>query len=231
MHLKSGLIRQVAFSRSGLITGELLWPYNRGGLSWGGILRSILPSQCICLAFGKSGLIRGGLLCSTSRNYSSYPQRKCHGNYLFFIIYLHYDGCYCYLRILTYLQINWLVDPRKTLANISTLSFHCQPFGTGLTIKKLSSRNFILIFKKSSNQNTVSNKYNVLIGLFCSTSTKIGLKCFNNIRPEFHSLENLMTYLHYKCCCFCCLAVHNGAAMAWGTLSTVICSSRHSEAW
>ena len=126
--------------------------------------------------------------------------------------------------------IGWS-SSRRTLANISTLSFHCEPFGTGLTIKKLSSRNFILIFKKSSNQNTVSNKYNVLVGWFCSTSTKIGLKCFMNIRPEFHSLENLMTYLHYKCCCFCCLAVHNGAAMAWGTLSTVICSSRHSEAW
>ena len=184
----------MAFIRSGLITGELLWPYNRSGLSWGGILRSILPSQCICLAFGKSGLIRGGLLCSTSMNYSSYPQRKCHGNYFFFIIYLHYDGYYCYLRILTYLQINWLVDP--LLGGHLQTYLHCHFIVSHLE-QASQSKNFqvgiLYSFKKLSNQNTVSNKYNVLIGWFCSTSTKIGLKCFMNIRPEFHTWWRIYT--------------------------------------
>jgi hypothetical protein len=55
---------------------------------------------------------------------------------------------------------------------------------------KLLSTSFYSYSKKPANQNTVSNKYFVLIGQYNSMCTKIILKSFIMVKPDITSLLN-----------------------------------------
>ena len=52
---------------------------------------------------------------------------------------------------------------------------------------KTFEHKFVLILKRTANQNTISDTNFVPIGQFWSMSTKIVLKCFINVCPEFNS--------------------------------------------
>ena len=58
------------------------------------------------------------------------------------------------------------------------------------TYKSLSA-SFVLIFEKISNQKVLSNRYCIMIGWFCSASTKLVLKSF--MTNSYDSNEHLFT--------------------------------------